>query len=211
MFTIDSLGRRAASLVVWAIVSFTAIGFGLFISVAVRAQGESSAPAISDLRPAPDVRITPGRHFSSLEEIARYADFVGVVRVESVTPRSTGTLPSLTGLDVSYGRAAVAGEVLSSAGGYAQGQHIEFSEDVWYKPGTNALASPEILPVVQPGRAYLLFLRDGQVLYPGGIYGLEGGKVWFIGQWQSSGSRSYPPGLSGMSVEAAIALVKEIR
>ena len=59
------------------------------------------------------------------------------------------------------------------------------------------------------GRTYFVFLRGGSVVYPGGIYAEADGRVWYIGDWDGPDSRTYAPGLSGLSAMSALAIVKE--
>lgn len=210
MFTIGSFRARIPLVALWILAPIAAFVVGSFVSV--RAEGSSQPPPVGDLRSAPDLRVLPGRTFNGLDELASYADFIGVVEVASVQGVKTGDLPSLTGNGPSIGYADVSAKVISvAAGNRKAGEQIAFNEDLWFKPGTTEFASPEVLPVVEPGRRYLVFIREGEVVYPGGLYAEQGGKVWFIGQWSSADSRSYPAGLSGMTVDAAIKLIMESR
>lgn len=210
MSMIGKFGEMTWNKAAWVLFPMLAAAWGSW--AAVRAESPSQPPAISELREQPDVRVLPARTFKGLDELADASDFAGAIEVTNVTAVKDAKLPSPSGLEVWFGYVEIEAKVLSTAKGAAErGTTITFREDAWFKPGTEELASPEVLPVLQAGKTYLVFLSNGRLVYPGGVYAQHGGKVWFIGQWESSGSRTYPAGLSGMATSSAIELIKGVR
>lgn len=205
--TARHLVRRTRDGIWLLLVPAAALAAGTFWGV--QAQGTDSVPWLGELRSAADVRVLPARTFEDLGSIARYSDEAVLVRIDSLTANKETELLTQSGLQVSIGSAEYSAKVLATTGSSREGSALRFAQDAWFRPGTDELASPSVLPTLEPGREYLVFLKDGRVVYPGGVYAHAKGRLWYIGHWSDSDSRTYPGPISGLTSESAISLIKE--
>lgn len=172
----------------------------------------TSQPRLGDLRPAPNLIVLPAQTHSSLGSLLQDASFIAVVKVTGVDSRVTHTfLSEMTGLATSEGRLAVQAEVRHPIVGETGGS-ATFSQDIFYVPGR-----PEEVPTIgvtdfaaplEVGREYLVVVKHGKLITPGGLYAVADGVVRNVGFWDSADTRQYPDTLSGRSVEDASAAIR---
>lgn len=176
---------------------------GILVGRSVGAQQSNQPPSLGDLRSAPNINVLSALRWSSFEEFLAAADTVSVVRVDNVVPvKETSIREDVTGHDVGLGRADVTASVLDTFKGETSSAE-SFAFDAFFLPNSEELAIPTIAPPLESGKMYLVFLKDGRLLYPGGTYQLAGGKLWYIGRWTGADDRSYPGPISGLSVADA--------
>jgi hypothetical protein len=187
-----------------------AVLVGVFTGRTVLAQQPELAPTLGELRPAPNAIVEPLRHWSSLSDTVVSADAIGLVRVESVAAiKEQARVDDITKLEVANGRADVKATVLATFRG-SNVDLAQFAFDAFFVPGTNELAAPAVQPPLDIGGEYLVFLKGGRIVYPGGTYKVAKGRVWYVGQWSDAGSREYPPGLSGLTPNEVGAAIRQL-
>lgn len=206
MFTINSRpGRLLSSTAAVALASLT----GVILGRAVLAHPEPTPPRLGDLRSAPNIMVAPALRFDSLADIIREADAIGLVHVEDVeNVKETTSSPDLVNAEIATGRGDVAATVLDRVKG-SEDALSGFAFDAFFEPGSNRLAVPHIVPPLVQGSTYLVFLKDGRLLYPGGSYRLHDGRLWYIGHWTGADSTTYPAGISGLTPDEAATLIRD--
>ena len=200
MFTIGR-ARSRIGIATGAVVTVLFILGGLALGQGLnQVDAQVGPPKLGDLREAPQSYVLPAQRWDSFEEFAKAADFVGIVRVEdSEVTKTGGITSSITGLEMGSGYAEVTATVQRVIKGSEQ-QGQSFRHDVFFlpgPPGSLELDSPSFMPPLEVNGEYLVFVKNGSVMWPGGIYAVENGRVWFIGFWTEDDERQYPGPLSG--------------
>lgn len=168
-----------------------------------------SAPALGDLRSPPTFEVIPALRFKSFSDLADYADTVAVVRVDEVDAvKDTEVNEDITGNEAAFGHANVNAAVTEQIKGDSTSA-AKFAFDAFFNPDGQGLAVSASVPPLQAGRTYLVFIHQGRLIYPGGIYALADGKVWYIGWWTGASDRSYPGPLSGLTIPEAAKVIQE--
>lgn len=161
-------GRRLAGTQI--VLILLAVGVALVIGRAFGAAAPDPTPAIGELRPAPNMQVAPAARWVDLADMVKDADAVGLIEVTNSVPvKDSQRTDSLTGLAIASGHADVEARVLSTFKGDAS-QLNRFAFDAFFQPGSDELAIPGVIPPLESGATYVVFIKDGRLMYPGGTY-----------------------------------------
>lgn len=161
---------------------------------------EESPPTLSQLRPAADIAIEPAMRWNHAAAAVAAADAIGVVRVTKVTLVLDARLPGIDeALPVFTGHGEVEARVLRVAKG-ERGALDRFSFDAFLRGGE--ILVPDLMPPLVDGSEYLVFVRGGRVVYPGGLYAIRDDRAWYIGAWSTRAASEPPRGAwSGREID----------